>query len=129
MGSIADIMKLQGVSRSLAFYGLKYLAKTDRVGLRELFIQTGLSDASEFTSYDIGFKIGPRINAAGRVDSAIKALQLLCTTDKARAQQLSAELEQHNRTRQKMVEKQMIEAEAQIGDQKDNLFAPVTFRP
>jgi single-stranded-DNA-specific exonuclease len=104
IGSVADLVDTRGLTRSIIFYGLKALEKTKRKGIRELIREADIEN-KKITTYDIGFIIAPRINAAGRIGHALDALRLLCTTDKERAQSLAAKLGETNRERQGMVEK------------------------
>lgn len=100
IGTICDSMKMSEENRILCFYGAKVLAKTRRVGLKELFRAAGTKKISAET---IGFQIGPRINAAGRMASAEIALELLMANERAEAARLAGELELLNgerRTRQ-----------------------------
>src|SRR5690606_9554436 len=78
IGTIADLMPLVGVNRSFAKYGLEYLSNTKRVGLQALKEEAGIP-AGTISSYHVGFVIGPRINAMGRIDHGLDALRLLCT--------------------------------------------------
>lgn len=96
IGTICDSMVLTGVNRELCYYGMKVLAKTRRPGLRELMRTAGVK---KITSDAIGFQLGPRINAAGRIASAEVALKLLMTTSKTEAVKLAEELEQLNSER------------------------------
>jgi len=89
---------LTGENRAIVALGLADLEKTDNIGLRALM---DVSDCHfDMTSYDIGFRIGPRINAAGRMDVAKHVIELLEETDGSRAKQLAALLDGRNRERQ-----------------------------
>ena len=89
-------MKMSGENRKLCFWGMRVLKKTRRVGLRELLRAIG---GQELSSEVIGFQIGPRLNAAGRMSSAKKALELLTSKTRAEAAKLAAELEELNKQR------------------------------
>jgi single-stranded-DNA-specific exonuclease len=102
---ICDLVPLLGLNRSFAKYGLDELNKTQRSGLLALFEQAGLKPFNNETmkqlnSYHVGFIIGPRLNAAGRLEHALDSLRLLCTTDPARARELARHLNQINQLRQ-----------------------------
>jgi single-stranded-DNA-specific exonuclease len=99
LGTIADLVPLTGANRAVVKFGLPQLSRTKRVGLQELFKQASITK-EELGVYEIGFIIGPRLNAAGRIESAMDSLRLLCTRDKKRAQELAAKLEITNRERQ-----------------------------
>ncbi|MBQ6147529.1 single-stranded-DNA-specific exonuclease RecJ [Candidatus Saccharibacteria bacterium] len=96
IGTICDSMKMSGENRKLCFWGMRVLKKTRRVGLRELLRAIG---GQELSSEVIGFQIGPRLNAAGRMSSAKKALELLTSKTRAEAAKLAAELEELNKQR------------------------------
>lgn len=98
IGTICDSMKLLGENRRLSYYGLKVLAKTRRRGLKELMRLAGVR---KLDSEAIGFQIGPRLNAAGRMETAEKALQLLRAKSRVEAASLAAELELLNQERKK----------------------------
>lgn len=97
IGTICDSMVMTGLNRILGFYGLKVLAKTRRVGLRELMRSAKIK---RLDSSAVGFLLGPRINAAGRLANAKLALDLILAKSKIEALQLSTELEKLNSERQ-----------------------------
>ena len=96
LGTICDSMVLTGENRILAYYGAKVLAKTRRLGLKELMRSAGVKS---ITSESIGFQLGPRLNAAGRLDTAELSLNLLRTDSAATAASLAAKLEDLNKKR------------------------------
>lgn len=98
IGTVADVMDLTGENRSIVAIGLKDLLLTDNCGLRALMEVADCT--SEMTSYHIGFRIGPRINAAGRMDVAKHVVELLEETDFSKARQLGGLLDSRNRERQ-----------------------------
>jgi len=99
LGTVADLAPLVGENRVLVRRGLKQIRQTERQGLYSLAnvaeIPIGKTTASQ-----IGYSLGPRLNAAGRLDSALAALELLTTTDILRAGQLAQQLDIQNRQRQ-----------------------------
>jgi single-stranded-DNA-specific exonuclease len=98
IGTIADVMNLTGENRAIVALGLKDLPKTKNVGLRALM---DVSDChSEMTVYDIGFRIAPRINAAGRMDVAKVVVELLECQDFDEARKMADVLNTRNRDRQ-----------------------------
>ena len=101
---ICDLVPLIGVNRSLAKFGLEELNKTTRPGLLALVSQSGITPG-QIGPYEVGFIIGPRLNAMGRLEHAIDSLRLLCTTDVVRAQKLAATLGETNCLRQEMTQK------------------------
>lgn len=96
IGTICDSMVLTGENRRLCRYGLLVLEKTRRPGLKELMLLAGVK---KLDSEAIGFQIGPRLNAAGRMDTAEKALELLMAKRRPMAAQLALELETLNKER------------------------------
>ncbi len=101
IGALADQMPLTNINRSIIKYGLNSLNATKRVGLKEIYSVSGIT---KIGTYEVGFMIAPRINAAGRLVHAIDALRLLCTKDKKKAEELAKKLNQTNFERQKIVE-------------------------
>lgn len=96
IGTICDSMTLTGENRILGYYGLKVLAKTRRPGLIELIRGSGVKNLH---SEAIGFQIGPRLNAAGRLDTADLSLNLLRTKSAPEAARLAIKLEELNKKR------------------------------
>lgn len=113
IGTVADVMVLQGENRTIVKHGLYALQNSERPGLLALLEACGLGD-KPVTSESISFAIAPRLNAAGRMDSAVSALQLLLCEDEGRAQQLTDQLVASNTARQEAEQRIMAEAEAQL---------------
>jgi single-stranded-DNA-specific exonuclease len=101
IGTVADLVPLVGENRSLVRGGLEQLVRPQRQGLVSLLGVAGLHDATITTS-EIGFGIGPRLNAAGRIASALDAYKLLITEDVSEAGQLAQVLDNRNRERQRI---------------------------
>lgn len=99
LGTIADVVELHGENRVLAAQGLRCLRATEKVGLRALLRACKLEDRALAAS-DVGFRLAPRLNAAGRLDHANSSLKLLLTTDRSEAESIARELEHKNRERQ-----------------------------
>jgi single-stranded-DNA-specific exonuclease len=98
LGTIADLVPLHGENRVIAALGLKALAGARSHGLKALIEKSGMKPP--FTAADVGFRIGPRINAAGRLHDPERALELLLSRDAVRAAALATELDGWNRERQ-----------------------------
>ncbi len=98
LGTVCDVVELVGENRVLASYGLKVMRRTRRIGLRAL-ANIGGVDIASINSHHLGFVLGPRLNAAGRLEHAARSLELLQTTDAERAASISEELDQLNRQR------------------------------
>ncbi|HYE32654.1 MAG TPA: single-stranded-DNA-specific exonuclease RecJ [Methylomirabilota bacterium] len=107
LGTIADQVPLAAENRILAHAGLRALSQSTRVGLKALreVSQCG----PEIGVYQVGFQLAPRLNAAGRLETAEEALQLLLTNDPAKAAQLARSLDEQN-SRRKAVEQEIVEA-------------------
>ncbi|HEX8923269.1 MAG TPA: single-stranded-DNA-specific exonuclease RecJ [Patescibacteria group bacterium] len=99
LGAVADCMPLVGVNRSLVVHGLRSLRLQPPSGLKKLFQVSGLKQDS-LSSYDLGFVIGPRINAVGRLSNPMDALRLLCSPTTAHADKFARILDNFNHDRQ-----------------------------
>ena len=99
LGTVADLVPLTGENRSLVRRGLQRIRQPQRQGLASLIGVAGLQ-ARRVTATDIGFALGPRLNAAGRLDTALDALTLLTTNDIYEAGRLAQQLDVQNRKRQ-----------------------------
>lgn len=98
LGTIADVVPLVGENRVLARYGLAGLQASTHPGFRALLESAGLSD--DVDAGHVGFVLGPRLNAAGRMGHARLALELLTRADEARAKEIALYLNEQNRQRQ-----------------------------
>ena len=101
LATIADVAKLRGENRVLVRYGLRMLEETENVGLRAMIRAAGL-EGKPITAGRVGFILGPRLNAAGRIGSALKGVRLLMTDDEHEANSIARELEELNATRQEI---------------------------
>ncbi|CAN5649029.1 single-stranded-DNA-specific exonuclease RecJ [soil metagenome] len=99
IATIADLAPLGGENRTLVRWGLKVLAQTPNPGLRALLQATGLAQRSTISAGDVGFVLGPRINAVGRMSEALNGVQLLLTSDANEAERIALGLEADNRER------------------------------
>lgn len=100
LATIADAVPLRGENRTIAALGLQELRHPASAGLRALFQVAALDPgAKQLTGFDIGFRLAPRINAAGRMDVASEVIELFTTRDEQRATELAAKLEQLNQDR------------------------------
>lgn len=100
IATIADAVPLRGENRTIAALGLRELRRPVGAGLRALFAAAALDPATKpVTGFDVAFRLAPRINAAGRMDVASEIIELFCTRDGARAQELAGKLEMLNRQR------------------------------
>jgi single-stranded-DNA-specific exonuclease len=99
MGTIADVVDLRGENRVLASYGLKALPASGLVGIQALIESAGLS-GQQLDSFDIGFRLAPMLNAAGRMGHARLAVELLMSTSQTHSIQIADYLKQQNNQRQ-----------------------------
>ena len=113
IGTVADVMRMEGENRTIVSCGLTSLDHTDFVGIHALLKEAGLL-GKPITSIQIGFVLSPRINAAGRMGAADLAADLLQETDPARAEQLAKRLCDLNRERQEVERSICADAVAQI---------------
>ncbi len=113
IGTVADMVPLLGENRTLVKWGLLVLNKTQRLGLRELIEVMGTRGQLE--SYHISFQLAPRLNAAGRMDHANTAYELLVTDDEAEALAVASDLNEKNKQRQKVTEEMMKISLEQLG--------------
>jgi single-stranded-DNA-specific exonuclease len=112
LGTVADLAPLTGENRALVRAGLELIRQPVRQGVMALLGAAGL-EPRRVTAGDIGYMLGPRLNAAGRLDSALAALELLTTVDVAKAARLAQQLDVQNRERQQITR--------QIQEQADKL--------
>lgn len=108
VGTVADVMPLTGENRTLVKAGLKSLQQTDRPGISALLEEVGL-EGKPITAENVSYAIAPRINAAGRMDNAVTALQLVLCEDEERAEELAHKLNEINVARQE-TEQEIVKA-------------------
>src|ERR1051326_9014102 len=96
LGTVADLVPLVDENRILVKYGLREIARGARPGVRAL-LEVGGGDA--VTVDTLGFRLGPRLNASGRLADATRAVELLVSGDRDLARRIAAELDGHNRER------------------------------
>ncbi|WP_054949068.1 single-stranded-DNA-specific exonuclease RecJ [Numidum massiliense] len=130
VGTIADLVPLADENRLLAALGLKKLNERRHIGLTALLEVAGIDANKEVTAGHIGFSIGPRLNASGRLHVADPAVKLLTTRDRNEAYALAQQLDAINRERQQIVDEITKEAIALVEkDKSDNQYAIVVARP
>ena len=118
LGTVCDIVPLSGENRMLVSYGLKVLKVSKREGIKALIASSGI-DLSNINTFDIGFKIGPRLNATGRLKTARLALDILVTKDLRSALDMAEELNNLNNERKLIQEKILKQAEIEAEKQSD----------
>lgn len=109
VATVGDVMDLQGENRIIVKEGLRQLSHTETPGLKAL-IQVNNLEHAEISSYHVGFVLGPCINASGRLDTASRALKLLCEQDSVEAARLAGDLVALNESRKAMTEQGKEEA-------------------
>ena len=113
LGTVADMVPLTGENRALVRSGMEQIRRPHRQGIMALIGVSGLT-AARITTSDLGYSLAPRINATGRLDSALASLNLLTTQDYKEAGQLAQWLEIQNRERQKVTRDIQAKAESKI---------------
>lgn len=133
LGTIADMAPLIGQNRILVVKGLEELAKTTRPGIVAMKEKSGILDSDTLNSFDVGFKLAPRINAAARLGYAMEAFEILTADHLLTASHLSSQMEEWNASRKKiqtsMVDQCQKELARQIDDHEILVFASKEFHP
>jgi single-stranded-DNA-specific exonuclease len=115
LGTVADVASLHGLNRALVAQGLKVMAKRENIGMSALIDASRLSRAP--TCSDLGFALGPRINAGGRVGESTLGVRLLTTRDPDEAREIATQLSRLNDERRAIEQIVQEEAEAQVAQQ------------
>ncbi len=118
LGTVADLVPLADENRILVRAGLAAMVRTRKAGLLALARRAGVS-IERVSASDIGYRLGPRLNAAGRVGAAETGLRLLLTDDREEAERLAERLELHNRKRRGEDRRVLAEAEAMLAERFD----------
>ena len=116
VGTVCDSMVLRGENRIMVYYGMVVLAKTRRKGLQEL-AKVAKCKLDQINTHAIGFQLGPRINASGRMKSADLALELMNADSRAEAIRLAGELDELNKERREAQDKAVKEVDGSFGDE------------
>ena len=113
LATVADVAPLRGENRVFVRYGLKMMSETENVGLRALIRAAGL-DSKPITAGRVGYILAPRLNAVGRIDSALRGVQLLMTDSPSEANVIARELEEFNRKRQELDQTTLEQARSMV---------------
>lgn len=113
LSTISDVVPLTGENRTFAKYGILVNKKTKNLGLQSLIKIINIP-TEKIDAYTLGFQIGPRINAPGRMDHATKSFELLVTEDKEEAESLAGWLDEKNLSRQKAMDEVIVEVAEMI---------------
>lgn len=127
IATLCDVVPLKGENRVLAHYGLRTLARTNQAGLRALLKVAGLADGRALRGDDIGFQIGPRINAPGRLETAAATVEVLVSDDPVEAARLASRMEDFNLRRKSMQAKLAAEVLDEARELGPTSEAPVAF--
>ncbi len=119
IGTIADVMPLYDENRIMVYMGLSLLSSTRNIGIRALLRAVGIDDSKKITSSTIGYTLAPRINAAGRIGNAARAVQLFLSSSPHAADVIAEELCVINRERQQTENQIFLEALDQIEKDHD----------
>jgi single-stranded-DNA-specific exonuclease len=122
LGTVADVAALHGLNRAFVAQGLKVLARRERIGMAALMDASRLTRAPQAS--DLGFALGPRINAGGRIGESTLGVRLLTTRDPEEAREIAAQLSQLNEERRAIEAEVQAEAEAQL-ERLGNMAVPV----
>lgn len=121
IGTIADMVPLLGVNRSLVKAGLVKLQTSLRPGLKAL-TKAAAIDLTKITPHQVSFSLAPRLNAIGRLADSLDALRLLCTTDLRRAEELTIKINEVNQSRQDQTKIMFADAQLKAGKNKNLIF-------
>jgi single-stranded-DNA-specific exonuclease len=118
LATLSDMVPLTGENRAIAYFGMKVMKKSPRLGLQKLLAKMNI-DQRYLSEDDIGFMVTPRLNAASRMDDPMRAYELLSTEDEVEAGMLAAHLSKINDDRKSLVKGIMREVNKHFGERKD----------
>ena len=121
LGTVVDMAPLTGENRTLSSLGLVELNKRERPGIKALCDVVNCGDGKQIVGYTLGFVLGPRINAMGRMDTATKVVELLTTESYDKAMPIAEEMEAHNQKRQEVQNRIEEQAAAKIEKSRDHV--------
>ncbi len=129
LGTLADLVPLTGENRILAKSGLAHLRETQRTGLNALFSVCGMRLGNVVSPFDISFRLGPRINASGRLADAALPIDLLLSNDWQNCLNIARTLDEFNRERQDIEREIVREAERMVAETQNNAPGIVLYHP
>ena len=118
LGTVCDAVPLKGINRLLVIKGIEVMTKQLNVGLKSLIDKSAIK--GRISTYDLGFKLGPRINAAGRLGHSSFGTELLTATDSINADRIANELDKFNQERRTIESYVLDSAEKQVTEEKLN---------
>ncbi len=120
-GTVADCLPLISTNRNIVIHGLKSLQSKASCGVQKLIEISGIKQET-LSAYDLGFVIGPRINAVGRLSNPTEALRLLCSQSPSQAQNYAKNLDNFNKERQSIQKEDLLSAELKVKHQDKLIF-------
>jgi single-stranded-DNA-specific exonuclease RecJ len=135
VGTVVDMVPLVRENRYLVYKGLQVLNRRKRPGFNEILEQAGVNPTAPITSETLGFTIGPRLNALGRLERADQGVELITTEDPERVRIIAAHLEFLNRKRRDLCDQTFLEAESHflrnggLGDNRAIILASPDWNP
>lgn len=129
LGTIADLVPLTGENRTLTHAGLRRLRTTVRPGLNALYEVSGIDTGANISPFDVSFRLGPRINASGRIADASMPINLLLSRDVVECRKHARLLDKYNTERQSIERKIVKQAEQQAEEQLESAPACVCYDP
>ena len=120
LGTVADVAPLRGLNRAIVRYGVNRIRSVPRTGVQAL-MDVSRCTAESLTARDLGFRLGPRINAAGRLDDATRGLRLLIGEERSVVRELAEQVEVQNQERRQIQQRMIEEALAMVSE--DTLLA------
>ena len=121
LGTVADCLPLNNVNRNIVFHGIKLLQKNPNIGIKKLIEISGVTQ-EKISTYELGFIIGPRLNAIGRLSNPTDALRLLCSTSNSLASKYAKILDGFNKDRQSLQQESIDVAQKQIKENNDKII-------
>lgn len=128
LGAVSDCLPLTGVNRSLVVHGLQSLRLNPSPGIKKLITISGAKQDS-LTTYELGFLLGPRINAVGRLSEPTDALRLLCSQSPLQATRYAQSLNDFNQTRQSIQKESLADADQKIDQSHKLIFISGDYNP
>lgn len=120
LGTVADCLPLNTINRNIVYHGLKSLQTNPNFGIKKLIQISGVKQ-DKISTYEIGFVIGPRLNAVGRLSNPTDALRLLCSTSENLASKYASTLDSFNKDRQSLQQESINIAQKQVKETKDKV--------
>jgi len=130
LGTVADCLPLIDINRNIVFHGLQSLRLNPNFGIKKLISLSGIKPDS-ISTYDLGFVLGPRINAVGRLSNPTDALRLLCSQNPVQASKFAQTLDDYNYQRQQIQQQSLEVADNLVQKNKNKLIfvADPSFHP